>query len=246
MLTAPTRSSSSNNAISYVLLAGDYVYKIKKPVRFAFLDYSTLEKRHHFCHEEIRLNRRLAPAVYLDVLAVVRDGERFSLGEFPGREGKIVEYAVKMRRLPEGIPRSTHPRRKSSAATFRSYRDEAGAFLRRGVLRSSLALRICRGDSCKSGKKLERSAHDVFELLRVHRRRRCSLRRVGRDRSSTSCSSSGFETELKPWSPPTSPASSSPAPDCARPRLADRDLARAAIRWRRWPPPPQRRWRPSG
>ena len=87
--------------ISYVLLAGDYVYKIKKPVRFAFLDYSTLEKRHHFCHEEIRLNRRLAPAVYLDVLAVVRDGERFSLGEFPGREEKIVEYAVKMRRLPE-------------------------------------------------------------------------------------------------------------------------------------------------
>jgi hypothetical protein len=87
--------------ISYVLLAGDYVYKIKKPVRFAFLDYSTLEKRHHFCREEIRLNRRLAPAVYLDVPAVVRDGERFSLRDLPGQEEKIVEYAVKMRRLPE-------------------------------------------------------------------------------------------------------------------------------------------------
>jgi aminoglycoside phosphotransferase family enzyme/predicted kinase len=86
--------------ISYVLLACDYVYKIKKPVRFTFLDYSTLAQRHHFCHEEVRLNRRLAPAVYLDVLAIVSDGERFSLEVFPGQE-KIVEYAVKMRRLPE-------------------------------------------------------------------------------------------------------------------------------------------------
>jgi aminoglycoside phosphotransferase family enzyme/predicted kinase len=87
--------------ISYVLLAGDYVYKVKKPVRFTFLDYSTLEKRRHFCHEEIRLNRRLAPAVYLDVLAIVQHGERFSLRESPGKEEKIFEYAVKMRRLPE-------------------------------------------------------------------------------------------------------------------------------------------------
>jgi len=67
--------------ISYVLLAGDYVYKVKKPVQFAFLDYSTLEKRRYFCHEEIRLNRRLAPAVYLDVVAIVQEGERFVLRE---------------------------------------------------------------------------------------------------------------------------------------------------------------------
>ena len=87
--------------ISYVLLAGDYVYKLKKPVRFAFLDYSTLEKRRHFCHQEIRLNRRLAPAVYLDVIAIVQGGERFSLRESPGEEAGVVEYAVKMRRLPE-------------------------------------------------------------------------------------------------------------------------------------------------
>jgi hypothetical protein len=86
--------------ISYVLLAGD-VYKIKKPVRFSFLDYSTLEKRRRFCHEEIRLNRRLAPAVYLDVLAIVQDGERFGLRDSPGQEEKICEYAVRMRRLPE-------------------------------------------------------------------------------------------------------------------------------------------------
>jgi aminoglycoside phosphotransferase family enzyme len=87
--------------ISYVLLAGDYVYKVKKPVRFTFLDYSSLEKRRHFCHEEIRLNRRLAATVYLDVLAIVRDGERFGLRDSSRQEETICEYAVKMRRLPE-------------------------------------------------------------------------------------------------------------------------------------------------
>jgi uncharacterized protein len=87
--------------ISYVLLAGDYVYKIKKPVRFAFLDYSTLEKRRHFCHEEIRLNRQLAPSVYLDVVAIVQNGERFVLNDSPREGEQVLEYAVKMRRLPE-------------------------------------------------------------------------------------------------------------------------------------------------
>ncbi len=85
--------------ISYVFLAGDYVYKIKKPVRFVFLDYSTLEKRRHFCYEEIRLNRRLAPAVYLDVVAIVRNDGRFTLSESPAEPA--FEYAVRMRRLPE-------------------------------------------------------------------------------------------------------------------------------------------------
>jgi aminoglycoside phosphotransferase family enzyme/predicted kinase len=87
--------------ISYVLLAGDYVYKVKKPVRFAFLDYSTLEKRRHFCHEEIRLNGRLAPSVYLDVTAIVQNGERFVLKDSPSEKEQVLEYAVKMRRLPE-------------------------------------------------------------------------------------------------------------------------------------------------
>jgi uncharacterized protein len=98
----PHRSESvelRQTHISYVLLAGDYVYKIKKPVRFAFLDYSSLEQRRHFCHEEIRLNRRLAPAVYLDVVAVVQNDGRFTLSESPGEP--VFEYAVKMRRLPE-------------------------------------------------------------------------------------------------------------------------------------------------
>jgi hypothetical protein len=84
--------------ISYVFLAGEYVYKIKKPVRFAFLDYSTLEKRRHFCREELRLNRRLAPRIYLAVVPIARDGNRF----VPEDSGlPAVEHAVKMLRLPE-------------------------------------------------------------------------------------------------------------------------------------------------
>ena len=56
--------------ISVVFLAGRYVYKIKKPVQLGFLDFSTLERRRHFCEEEVRLNRRLAPTVYLGVVPV--------------------------------------------------------------------------------------------------------------------------------------------------------------------------------
>jgi hypothetical protein len=56
--------------ISWVLLAGDYAYKLKKPVDFGFLDFSTLAARRHFCEEELRLNRRLAPRLYLELVAI--------------------------------------------------------------------------------------------------------------------------------------------------------------------------------
>jgi aminoglycoside phosphotransferase family enzyme/predicted kinase len=86
--------------ISYVFLTDDLVFKVKKPVRFSFLDYSTLQKRLQYCQEEVRLNRRLAPDVYLGVVPIrVFDGE-FVLGD-GGTSGAIVEYAVKMRRLDE-------------------------------------------------------------------------------------------------------------------------------------------------
>lgn len=83
--------------ISWILLAGDYAYKLKKPVRLAFLDYSTLERRREFCLKELRLNRRLAPELYLDCAAIcgtedspVIDGQ-----------GEPLEYAVRMRRFPQ-------------------------------------------------------------------------------------------------------------------------------------------------
>ena len=84
--------------ISYVLLAGDYVYKIKKPVDMGFLDYTTLEKLRFYCEEEVRLNSRLCSEAYLGVVAIsTADGK--ILLDAPG--GTVLDYAVKMRRLPE-------------------------------------------------------------------------------------------------------------------------------------------------
>jgi uncharacterized protein len=83
--------------ISAVFLAGPYAYKVKKPVNPGFLNFSTLKKRRHFCEEEVRLNRRLAPHVYLGVVPVVRNGKRLQFED----EGEVVEWAVKMQRLPD-------------------------------------------------------------------------------------------------------------------------------------------------
>lgn len=83
--------------ISAVFLAGDFVYKVKKPVRLSFLDYSTLALRRHFCDEEVRLNRRLAPDVYLGVVPITEESGTL---RFEGR-GEPLEWAVKMRRLPD-------------------------------------------------------------------------------------------------------------------------------------------------
>ena len=86
--------------ISYVFLAGDFVYKVKKEVNLGFLDFSDLRKRHHYCREELRLNKRLASEIYLEVIPIVLDEkETISLGPNPGSE--IIDYALKMVRLPE-------------------------------------------------------------------------------------------------------------------------------------------------
>ena len=83
--------------ISYVFLAGDYVYKIKKPVDMGFLDYTTLGKRLIYCRKEVELNRRLCPDAYLGVVTVTRDNGRIRIGG----KGRVEEYAVKMLRLPQ-------------------------------------------------------------------------------------------------------------------------------------------------
>lgn len=82
--------------ISWLFLTGRWVYKVKKPVDFGFLDFTTLEKRRHFCYEEVRLNRRLSPSVYQGVVEVRWDGSHYT---FVG-PGQVVDYAVKMRQLP--------------------------------------------------------------------------------------------------------------------------------------------------
>ncbi len=80
--------------ISWVLLAGRYAYKIKKSVNLGFLDFTTLSARRFFCEEEIRLNRRLAPQIYLDVIAIGGKPDAPVLGAEPA-----LEYAVRMRRF---------------------------------------------------------------------------------------------------------------------------------------------------
>jgi len=82
--------------ISYVLLTGPYAYKLKKPLDLGFLDFSTLEKRLHFCNEELRLNRRLAPQIYLDVVTITGDADSPRLGG----SGEAIDYAVKMVQFP--------------------------------------------------------------------------------------------------------------------------------------------------
>jgi uncharacterized protein len=83
--------------ISWVLLTGAYAYKLKKPVRFDFVDFSTLERREHFCREELRCNRAFAPSLYLDVVAVTRDEQGRAR---MGGDGEVLEWAVRMRQFP--------------------------------------------------------------------------------------------------------------------------------------------------
>lgn len=83
--------------ISVVFLAGGYAYKVKKPVSLGFLDFGTLEKRQADCSREMALNRRLAPDVYLGVVPVARSAG----GVAVEGDGEVVEWAVKMRRLPD-------------------------------------------------------------------------------------------------------------------------------------------------
>ena len=84
--------------ISAIFFAGEHVYKIKKPVNLGFLDFTSLEKRKYYCQQEVDLNRRLAKEVYLGVVEVRSHQGQISIGEGPG---KVVEYAVKMKRLPQ-------------------------------------------------------------------------------------------------------------------------------------------------
>ncbi|HKK06278.1 MAG TPA: AAA family ATPase [Gammaproteobacteria bacterium] len=86
--------------ISWVLLTGDYAYKLKKPVDLGFLDFSTLERRRHFCEQELRLNRRLAPQLYLEVVAIGGSSAAPRLaGPNAPLDGPPIEYAVKMRQF---------------------------------------------------------------------------------------------------------------------------------------------------
>jgi aminoglycoside phosphotransferase family enzyme/predicted kinase len=83
--------------ISWVLLTGPFVYKIKKPMNFGFLDFTTLSAREHFCHQELKLNQRLTNDLYLEVLPVTGSAEAPQLAG----DGEAIEYVLKMRQFPQ-------------------------------------------------------------------------------------------------------------------------------------------------
>lgn len=85
--------------ISYVFLAGEFAYKVKKPIQTDFLDYTTLERRQRCCQEELRLDRRYAPELYLEVVPIYGEGSLIAPADDATQP---IEYAVKMRRFPDG------------------------------------------------------------------------------------------------------------------------------------------------
>jgi len=84
--------------ISWVILTGSFAYKIKKPVKLDFIDTSTLERRRHYCNEELRLNRRLAPELYLGVVPIARSAS----GARIDGDGPAIEYAVRLKQFASG------------------------------------------------------------------------------------------------------------------------------------------------
>lgn len=94
---APSHVDLVQTQMSFVFLAGEYVYKVKKPVNLGYLDYTTLEKRRYFCEREVELNRRLCPDTYLATLPITKAGHGINLAA----PGEPVDYAVKMRHLPQ-------------------------------------------------------------------------------------------------------------------------------------------------
>jgi aminoglycoside phosphotransferase family enzyme len=93
----PPVIKSIETHISLLFLTGNHVYKLKKPVDFGFLDFTSLEKRKFFCEQEVKLNRRLSPAIYLGVVRITRQGDGIRLEG----KGEPMEYAVKMKQIPE-------------------------------------------------------------------------------------------------------------------------------------------------
>lgn len=111
--------------ISWVLLAGDFVYKIKKPLDLGFLDFHSLERRHFYCDQELRLNKPWAPDIYLDVVAITLiDGQARVSGA-----GTPVEYAVRMRRFDQSL--LLDKQLESKNLTVADMRELAAALARR-------------------------------------------------------------------------------------------------------------------
>lgn len=93
----PARVEYLQTHISIIFLTGEFVYKVKKPVNLGFVDYTTLDKRRYFCEQELELNRRLSPDIYLDVIPITEKNGEIQLNG----GGEIIDYTLKMRQLPQ-------------------------------------------------------------------------------------------------------------------------------------------------
>ena len=93
----PQQITLMQTQMSVVFLADDHVYKVKKPVDLGYVDYTSLKKRLFYCQRELELNQRLSPDVYQEVVPITRQGDIIGIEG----EGRVIEYAVKMRRLPQ-------------------------------------------------------------------------------------------------------------------------------------------------
>ena len=122
---------------SWVFLTGDYAYKVKKPVYFGFLDYRTLKLRKGFCEQELALNQRLSPDLYCGVLPIAESMGKVRVG---GR-GKVVDYCLKMRELPQDAIMTA--RLKNGQMSF-ALIDEIARIVGRFHARAATSARISR------------------------------------------------------------------------------------------------------
>jgi len=154
--------------ISSVLLVGPYAYKIKKPVDFGFLDFSTLELRRVSCEEEVRLNRRLAPDIYLEAMPITGTLDAPILGG----SGEPIDWAVKMRRFDEGLLLSAHPELLDRALMERLGREIAQFHARVNVSKPE--------DECGQPDLVVAPMRANFEQIRLLERGERTLQRLQR------------------------------------------------------------------
>ena len=131
----PDEVTTIETHISWIFLAGKHAYKLKKPVRLGFLDFSTLEKRKEACEAELRLNQRLSPTVYRAVVPVVEVGSRLQIGNSKVRAGvgspRIIDWLVRMRRLDDAFTlqqRITDGRAEDIVASVRQVASKLATF----------------------------------------------------------------------------------------------------------------------
>lgn len=144
--------------ISYVLLTGSYAYKFKKPINLGFLDFSTLEKRRFYCHEELRLNKRLAPALYDSVVTITGSAD----GPHINGAGPLLDYAVRMLQFPSAN-RMDHvcERGELTTAHIDQLADDLAAFHRRAPAASCGSI---QGTAATIGARVLQN----FEQIRQH------------------------------------------------------------------------------